>query len=273
MSSSAAERRQAFRDLHEQEGGFVLPNPWDLGSARILETVGFTALATTSHGAAAALGRQDGELTREEAVAHAAALNEVTSLPLSADLENGFGDSPKDAEATVHAAIEAGIAGCSIEDFSPSIGLYDFELAKEKVQAAVEANRGSSDGPLVLTARCENHLRGNPDLADTIGRLQAYQEAGADVLYAPALTDLGDIQSVLDAIDRPLNVLLLPGGPSANELRGMGVQRISVGSGLSTAAYAALVEAAQELLTGDSHDYYGRALAHGALMAKAFGPR
>lgn len=273
MSNSIAEtKRRRFRDLHEAADGFILPNPWDLGSTRLLEAMGFSALATTSQGAAAAVGRRDGELTREEAVTHAAALDQVTELPVSADLENGFGDSPKDVEATVLAAARAGIAGCSIEDYGAGAGLYEFGHAVDRVRAAVAAIPRDA-APLVLTARCENHLRGNPDLADTIKRLQAYQEAGADVLYAPALVARSDVEEVLRSIDRPLNVLLLPGGPSAAELRSLGVKRISVGSALAWAAYAGLAEAAKELQAGESHDYYARALGHSELFEKAWGPR
>ncbi len=269
--SSIDAKRRRFRELHETPGGFILPNPWDLGSTRLLEALGFSALATTSQGAAAAIGRRDGELSRDEAVEHARDLDAATTLPLSADLENGFGDSPDDAARTVRAAVDAGIAGCSIEDYGPN-GLYESGRAVDRVRAAVHAiPRG--DAPLVLTARCENHLRGNPDLTDTIKRLQAYQEAGADVLYAPALSDLEDIQTVLGSIDRPLNVLLLPGGPSAARLRGIGVLRISVGSALAWAAYAGLADAARELIGGESHEYYARALGNSELFQKAWGPR
>ncbi len=262
-------KRRRFRELHEQEGGFVLVNPWDLGSARVLEAQGFQALATTSQGAAAALGRRDGQITRDEAIAHARELNGATALPLSADLENGFGDTPEDAAATVAAAAAAGVAGCSIEDWGEDAGLYPFDLAVERVRAAAEAVADEPDRVL-LTARCENHLRGNPDLGDTIKRLQAFQEAGADALYAPALVAPDDIRSVLASIDRPLNVLLIPGGPSVNEILALGVQRISVGSALAWAAYAALVEASNELLAGESHDYYARALAHSEVLKKAW---
>jgi len=264
-------KRSRFRELHEQSGGFIIPNPWDIGSARLLEAVGFSALATTSQGAAAALGRRDGELTRQEAIRHARELNAATDLPLSADLENGFGDAPEEVGTTVRSALEAGIAGCSIEDYGAVSGLYEFGLATDRIRAAIDAIPDGED--FVLTARCENHLRGNPDLADTIKRLQAYQEAGARVLYAPALIAQSDIAEVLRSVDRPLNVLLLPGGPSATELRGIGVQRISVGSALAWAAYAGLADAAAELIAGDSHDYYARALGHSELFQKAWGAR
>lgn len=263
------DKRRRFRELHRREAGFILPNPWDVGSARVLASLGFEALATTSLGAAAALGRVDGELSRDEAIEHARALDRSTDLPLSADLENGFGASPEDVARTVRAAVDAGIAGCSIEDYGADGGLYPFSLAVDRVRAAVDAIPRGAD-PLVLTARCENHLRGNPDLADTIARLQAFQEAGADVLYAPALMAIDDIAQVLRSIDRPLNVLLLPGGPSAAQLMGMGVRRISVGGALATAAYASLVDAAEELRAGESHSFYGRAVARRELLRKAW---
>lgn len=272
MSDSPESRRRRFRALHEQEGGFVLPNPWDLGSARLLEAAGFQALATTSHGSAASLGRDDGELTREEAVEHARVLHGATTLPLSADLENGFGDTADDAARTARAAADAGIAGCSIEDWGAGAGLYEAGLARERIRAAVEAVPRGEDG-FVLTARCENFLRGNPDLPDTVRRLQSFQEAGADVLYAPGLVELDAIREVLRSVDRPLNVLLLPGGSSANTPRGLGVQRISVGSALAWAAYAGLASAAQELLEGDSHEYFARSLVHGELFGRAWGRR
>jgi 2-methylisocitrate lyase-like PEP mutase family enzyme len=270
MTNSDAEaKRHRFRELHEASGGFIVANPFDLGSARLLEALGFSALATTSQGAAAALGRRDGEIQREEAIDHAQSLDGATELPLSADLENGFGDSPAEVAETVRGAVEIGIAGCSIEDWGPGTGLYAASLAAARGRAAAEAARVDGE-PLLLTARCENHLRGNPDLDDTIRRLQAYQEAGADVLYAPALAAPDDIQTVLGAIDRPLNVLLLPGGPSALELFDLGVQRVSVGSALAWAAYAGFAEAATELLGGASHDYYARALANSELFQRAW---
>lgn len=265
-------KRLRFRLLHEGDEGFIIPNPFDIGSARLLEAMEFQALATTSQGAAAALGRRDGELTRDEAIAHASLLASATRLPLSADLENGFGDSPADVETTVRAAVDAGLAGCSIEDWGPGDGPYQFELAKDRVRAAADAIPNGEDS-LVLTARCENHLRGNPDLSNTIARLQAYQEAGADVLYAPALATVEDVREVLRSIDRPLNVLLLPGGPSANELLGAGVKRVSVGSALAWAAYAGFAEAATELRSRESHGYYARARGNSELFQRAWAPR
>jgi len=254
------QRRDVFRQLHEST--FVIPNPWDVGSARILASLGFRALATTSGGHAASLGRLDGAVTREEALAHAEMLAAATPLPVSADLEQGFGDAPEVVGETIRLASATGLAGCSIEDWSAGEEgrLYPKTLAADRVRAAVEASRKDSPA-LVLTARCENHLRGNPDLADTIARLQAYQEAGAEVLYAPALRDLADVRSVIASVDRPVNVLLLPGGPSIPELFEAGATRVSLGSALSLASQAALVEAARELLETGTQSFWTRALA------------
>jgi len=227
----------------------VLPNPWDRGSARLLEAVGFVALASTSSGHAASLGRADGDVTRDEVLEHLRLLSASTSLPLSADLEDGYGAAPEVVADTVRRVRETGVAGCSIEDYDRERGsLYDPGLAVERIRAAVEAIAEADPG-LVLTARAENYLRGQPDLADTISRLQAFQEAGAEVLYAPGLRDVADIRSVVESVDRPVNVLLWPGGPDVNQLGGLGVRRVSVGGALSLAAHAALVGAARELLT------------------------
>ena len=226
-----------------------MPNAWDAGSAKILASLGYSAVATTSSGHAATLGRFDGDVHREEALTHAGELVQAVSIPVSADLENGFGDQPKRVAETVRDAADVGLAGCSIEDFRPGADdpIYDTELAKERIAAAVEAS-----GDLVLTARCENYLHGRPDLADTIARLQAYQEAGADVLYAPGLTDLDEIRSLCAEVDRPVNILVLNGGPSPAELAEAGVARISVGGTFAWNAFAGLVEAARELLAGET---------------------
>lgn len=262
------EPRATFRTLHESP--FVMPNPWDVGSARILASLGFSALATTSAGFANSLGRPDGAVTRDEAIAHAGAIVGATPLPVNADLENGFGDAPKDVALTIEAALGVGLAGCSIEDWSGE-ALYSLEHAVDRVRAAVDANRAST-APLVLTARAENHIRGNPDLGDTISRLQAYQEAGADVLYAPGLMSCDDIRSLTSAVDRPVNVLIMPGGPSVSELIGAGATRISTGSAIAMAAQAAIVEAGRELIDSASHTFFTRALpsvgiVRGALRA------
>jgi 2-methylisocitrate lyase-like PEP mutase family enzyme len=239
-----------FLDLHRPGRPLLLPNPWDRGSARLLVWLGFEALATTSSGFAATLGRLDGSVTRSEALAHAAEIAAATDLPVSADLENGFADDPDGVAETLGLALEAGLAGCSVEDASgrPDDPIYPVGLAVERVRAAAEvAHRGPVR--LVLTARAENHLHGRPDLADTIARLQAYQEAGADVLYAPGLRRLEDIGRLVAAVDRPVNVLALPGAPSVAELATAGVSRVSVGGAFAFAAVGAVVEAATSCAT------------------------
>jgi 2-methylisocitrate lyase-like PEP mutase family enzyme len=261
--------RTTFRKLHD--GHFVLPNPWDQGSAKILAAMGFPALATTSAGFANSLGRIDGGVTREEAIAHARTIAQTTGLPVNGDLENGFGDDPKDAAETVSAALEAGLAGCSIEDFGGAT-IYDRELAIDRITAAVEANR-ASDAPLVLTARAENFIRGNPDLDDTIARLQAYQEAGADVLYAPGPSKIEDIRTILASIDRPLNVLLRPDGPSTHELFQAGVTRVSTGSAISLAVQSVIVEAARELQGPGTAEFVAHALPNAGFIRKAISGR
>jgi 2-methylisocitrate lyase-like PEP mutase family enzyme len=250
--------RQAerFLGLHQGPAPLLLPNPWDLGSAQLLASLGFSALATTSSGFAATMGRPDGQVSRDEALAHAAAVAAATSLPVSADLENGFADDPAGVAETVRLAIGAGLAGCSIEDFTRDDAdpIYDRALATERVAAAAEA-AATGAARLVLTARAENYLHGRPDLADTIARLQAYQEAGADVLYAPGLTQLADIRQVVTSLDRPVNVLALPGGPAVPELAGAGVRRVSVGGAFAFAALGAVVEAARELREQGTYGY------------------
>jgi 2-methylisocitrate lyase-like PEP mutase family enzyme len=258
--------RQTFRALHETP--FILPNPWDLGSAKILASMGFPALATTSAGFANALGRADGAVTRDEAISHAALIGDATSLPVNADLENGFGDEPEAVAETIEGAVAAGLAGCSIEDFGDG-SIYPRELAIERIRAAVEVNR-RSESALMLTARAENHIRGNPSLSDTIERLQAYQEAGADVLYAPGLTNIDDIRMFIAAVDLPVNVLLMPGGPTIPELFEAGVTRVSTGSAISMAAQSAVVDAARELLDSGTQKFWMNALANASVVHEAF---
>jgi 2-methylisocitrate lyase-like PEP mutase family enzyme len=248
--------RQSFRELHRTH--FVIPNPWDIGSARILASLGFPALATTSGGFANSLGRLDGHVTREEALAHAHEIATATPLPVSADLENGFGDAPEFVAETIALASQTGLAGCSIEDWSPALGLYERGLAIDRVRAAIEASRKDSS-PLVITARCENFLRGKPDLADTIARLQRYQEAGADVLYAPGVRSADDLRRIAAEVDRPINALILPGGPSVPELFAAGAARVSTGSALSAVAQDALVQAARELIDPGTHGFWANA--------------
>jgi 2-methylisocitrate lyase-like PEP mutase family enzyme len=260
--------RETFRELHETP--FIIPNPWDLGSARIFASLGFPALATTSSGFAATLGRHDGCVTRDEALAHGDAIARATPLPVSADLEQGFGDAPEVVAETIRLANATALSGCSIEDWSGGADarLYPQELAVERIRAAVEA-AGDDPFPLVLTARCENHLRGNPDLADTIARLQAFQEAGADVLYAPGLRELEEIRSLVAAVDRPVNALILPGGPSVPELFEAGASRVSVGGAIAMAANAATLDAARELLVDGTHTFWSKALGSAGEVKKA----
>jgi 2-methylisocitrate lyase-like PEP mutase family enzyme len=257
--SSQADRAERFKALHEGPELLLIPNPWDPGSAKLLASLGFKALATTSGGSAATLGRLDGSMALKEAIASAAAIVEATDLPVSADLENGFAEDAAGVAETMRLAIDAGLAGASIEDYTRSEEkLYDIGLASERVAAAAEAAHG---GPsrLVLTARAENHLYGVTDLSDTIARLQAYQEAGADVLYAPGLSRLEDIRQVVSSVDRPVNVLGRPGAPSVAELAAVGVRRVSVGGAFAYAALGAAVEAASELLDEGTYGYFERA--------------
>lgn len=241
------EKAERFRALHIRAGGFVIPNPWDAGSARLLEGLGFEALATTSSGFAQSLGRLDGSLTLEEKLAHCRALAGVTDIPISADLENGFADKPETAANAVKLAAEAGVVGASIEDYSGS-GIYDFDLAVERVQAAVKVAR-SLDFPFTLTARAENLLRGRNDLDDTIRRLQAYADAGADVLYAPGLKTLDEVRKVSQAVDKPLNVLApFIEDVTVAELTAAGAQRISIGGALSGVAIGTILKAGREML-------------------------
>lgn len=253
------DRAATFLAMHAGPEPLLLANVWDRGTARALAFLGFRALATTSAGHAATLGRHDGAVTRDEAIAHAAELAAATELPVNADLEDGFADDPEQTAQTVRLALDAGVAGCSIEDWSRTHReIHDLGLARAKVEAAAEAgHRGSNR--LVLTARAENHIREVPDLGDTISRLQAYQEAGADVLYAPGLTDAEDVRRVVESVDRPVNVLALPGLPPVSELGRMGVRRVSVGSGFSLVAYGALAEAARELLDDGTYGFWAGA--------------
>ncbi len=242
--------RGAFWRLHEEPGAFIIPNPWDTGTARMLAALGFPALATTSAGMAFALGKADGEVGWDDALAHCRMIVEATPLPVSADLERGMGDSPASAAETVRAAAGVGLAGCSLEDYSGNASqpIYDVSLAVARIQAAAEAARGLPRD-FVLTARCENFLHGRPDLDDTIRRLQAYEEAGADVLYAPGLRDLETIRVVCAAVTKPVNVIMgLPGAMfSVSELEQAGVKRISVGSALARLAYGSVAKAAAEM--------------------------
>ncbi|HET6623407.1 MAG TPA: isocitrate lyase/phosphoenolpyruvate mutase family protein, partial [Gaiellaceae bacterium] len=248
----------------------VMPNPWDVGSAKLLAACGFPALATTSAGFAWALGKHDQQVTRDELVAHVAALARATSLPLNVDSERCYPDEPGGVARTVELLAEAGAAGCSIEDYNPEAGgIDDVGAAADRVAEAAEAAHTRTE-PMVLTGRAENHLRGVDDLDDTIARLVAYRDAGADCLYAPGLRDLAQIREVVEAVGAPVNVLALPGGPPIPELAEAGVRRVSTGSLLASAAYAALVGGARELLAeGTSH--YGEAGVPRDVLGTAFG--
>ena len=270
--ASQAERAAAFQALHA-DGTFIIPNPWDAGSARLLAGLGFKALATTSAGFAVSMGRPDYAVTRDEKLAHIRILVAATDLPLSADLENGFGHSPEDCADTIRLGADAGLVGGSIEDNTGDADTpqYSIEAAKDRIAAAVEA-ANALPHPFMLTARAENYLTGNPDLSDTIKRLQAYQDAGAHVLYAPGLPTMDAIKTVLSEIDRPLNVLFGPfeGFVPVSELAALGVRRISIGSGLSNAAYGALMTGAKELLETGTFEFMKTA-ASGAEIEEIMG--
>jgi 2-methylisocitrate lyase-like PEP mutase family enzyme len=253
--STHAEKAARFLALHQQQTPLLLANAWDVGSAKLLASIGFQALASTSSGYAASLGRLDYGVTLEEALAHAAALVAASDVPVSADFEDGFAADAAGVAESVRRALEVGLAGCSVEDWNPrEQRLYDVDVAAERVAAAAEAAHA---GPvhLLLTARAENHLRGNPDVRDTIARLQAYQQAGADVLYAPALDRPEDLRELLAAVELPVNVLARPMTPPVAELSRLGVKRVSVGGGFAFVAYGAALQAASELLDDGTYGF------------------
>jgi 2-methylisocitrate lyase-like PEP mutase family enzyme len=258
--SNQAGKAEKFKALHEREGAFVIPNPWDLGSARLLANLGFEALATTSAGFANSLGRLDGEVTRDEVLEHCRALCAATDLPISGDLENCFADEPEKAAETIRLAAKAGLVGCSIEDFTgdPSNPIYELELAVERVRAAAEAAR-SLDFPFTLTARAENLLHGINDLDDAIRRLQAFEKAGADVLYAPGLKTLEEVRLVTSSVSKPVNVLAtFVKGVNVRELAQAGARRISVGGALARAAITVLIRAGEEMKNEGSFGWVSR---------------
>jgi 2-methylisocitrate lyase-like PEP mutase family enzyme len=269
MSATQADKAERFLRLHRKGDPLLMPNAWDLGSAGILAWLGFQALATTSSGHAATLGRLDGGVTREEAMAHATELSAGTELPVSADLENAFADDPDGVAETIRQARKTGLAGCSVEDYSglPDDPIYERGLARERIVAAAEI---AHSGPvrMVLTARAENLIRGRDDLADTIERLQSYQEAGADALFAPGLTSAQDIRQVVESVDLPVSVLALRGTPSTAELAALGVARVSVGGSFAFAALGGLREAAEELRDRGTYGYLERT-ALGVQAARA----
>jgi 2-methylisocitrate lyase-like PEP mutase family enzyme len=254
------EKARRFLAAHRPGDPLLLPNPWDRGSAMILASLGYQAMATTSSGCAAAIGRLDGQVTRDEALDHARVIVEATDLPVSADLEDCFADDPEGVADTVARAALTGLAGCSIEDYTRDDAnpIYERTRATERVRAAAEAAHAAG---MVLTARCENHLRGRDDLDDTIARLRDYGAAGADVLYAPGLTRRDDIARVVSETGRPVNVLAMSGSPAVSELAAAGVSRISVGGAFAFAAYGALAEAATELRDQGTYGYLSLARA------------
>jgi 2-methylisocitrate lyase-like PEP mutase family enzyme len=258
-----ADKAVRFRELHAGPEPFVIPNPWDAGSARMLAGLGFRALATSSGASAAVLGRRDGNVTCEEALAHARAIAAATDLPVSADLEKGFGDAPQAVADTIRMAADAGVVGGSIEDFTGDQAqpIYDSALAVERVAAAVQAAR-TLPFPFTVTARAENFLRGNPDLADTIARLQAYENAGADVLFAPGLPDLTAVRAVCAAVSKPVNFMVGIRGKSFSvaELAAAGVKRISLASSLYRAAMTGVFEAAREIADHGTFTYLDRSM-------------
>jgi 2-methylisocitrate lyase-like PEP mutase family enzyme len=270
MTDSTRSMADRFRDLHRPGQPLLMANPWDAGSAKLLASIGFQALATTSGGHAATMGRLDGAVGREAALLHAADIVAAVDVPVSADLEDGFAAEPDAVAATVRKAVAVGLAGCSIEDWSAADRtIFAFDHAVERVRAAAEAAHGT-EGGLVLTARAENHIRDNPDLDDTIARLQAFQEAGADVLYAPGLSSIEDIRRVIEAVDRPVNILALPGAPSVAELAEAGAARLSVGSAFALVALGAVVDAGRELLDQGTYGFWERAIEGSRHAHRAF---
>jgi len=270
MAATQSEKAARFRALHQAPGAFVIPNPWDAGSARILAGLGFEALATSSGASAGTLGRRDGKVTREEALAHARAIVAATDLPVSADLEKGFGDTPAVAAETIRLAAEAGLVGGSIEDATGDKDkpLYDIGLAVARVTAAGQAAR-ALPFPFTLTARAEGYLRGNPSLDDTIKRLQAFEKAGADVLFAPGLPDLDAVRAVCAAVSKPFNFMVGIRGRSFTvaELQAAGVKRISLATSLYREAMSGLVNAAREVKDNGTFGYLDRSLTTPELNA------
>ena len=259
-------RVEVFRRLHRGDGILLLPNAWDVGSARILQQLGFSAVATTSSGSAAARGLLDGGLDRDTALAHGVELARAVDVPVSADLENCFADDPAGVAETITLAAESGLAGVSVEDWSGD-AIYPRALAADRVRAAVEA----AAGRVVVTARAENHFRGVDDLDDTIARLVEFQRAGADVLFAPGIRTTEHIRAVVESVELPVNVLLVPGVPAVPELAELGVRRVSVGGAFAFAAYASLTDAARELQGGRNLSFLQRAGRGREVARQAFG--
>jgi 2-methylisocitrate lyase-like PEP mutase family enzyme len=266
-----AERVERFQALHVPGQPLLMPNAWDVGSAVLFESLGFEALATTSGGFAASRGRLDGAMTRTEVLGHCYELTNAVSVPVSADLENCFADEPAGVAATIVDALGAGLAGGSVEDFTRDKRnpIYELGHAAERVRAAAEAAH-SGPTPLVLTARAENYLHGRVDLADTIARLQAYQEAGADVLFAPRVVEPAELRQLLSAVDRPVNVLLVPGAPTVDQLAELGVSRISIGGAVAAASYGYAIEAVRQLRETGTANYWDLAGTARPVMLEAF---
>lgn len=269
--ASQSDKAERFLALHHSDRPLLLVNPWDVGSARVLAAVGFSALATTSSGFAATLGRLDGSVSRDEAIAHFRQIVDAVDLPVSADYENAFADDPDDVAESIRLVTNTGLAGLSIEDYTgrPDEPSYPFGLAVDRVAAAVEiAHAGPAR--LVVTARCEHFLHGNKDLDDVIARLRAFAAVGADVVYAPGANDADQIRRIVESVDTPVNVLARPNTPSVGELAELGVARISVGGGFSHAAFGALVTAGRELLEAGTYEYLAGAAVGIGVERRAF---
>jgi 2-methylisocitrate lyase-like PEP mutase family enzyme len=269
MTLTQKDKANRFRALHDRPGAFVIPNPWDVASARILAGLGFEALATSSAASACTIGRRDGELTRDEALAHASVIVNATDLPVSADLERGFGDSPDVVAETVCLAAEAGLVGCTIEDTTgnPNKPLYDFDVAVQRIAAAAQAAHAVGF-PFILTARAHNLMFTKPSVDETIKRLQAFERAGADVLFAPGLPDLDAVQAVCKALSKPVNFMVGIKGKSfsAAELLAAGVKRISLATSLYRAAMTGFLEAASEVKQSGQFDFVDRSLTTAELL-------
>ena len=266
-----ATRAVRFGALHTPGRPLLMPNAWDIGSAVLFASLGFEAIATTSGGFAATRGRLDGAMTRDEVLTHAGELARAVDIPVSADLENCFAHDPDGVAATITAAVGFGLAGGSVEDFTGdrAAPMYELAQAADRVRAAAEAAHAGPDR-FVLTARAENYLHGRPNLADTIARLQAYQEAGADVLFAPAVVEPGALRQLLGSVDLPVSVLVLPGAPTVGELAALGVSRISVGGAIAVAAYGAAINAVNELRDNGTTSYWDLAAVARPVIADAF---
>jgi len=267
---SQAEKGEIFLSMHHKEEAFIIPNPWDVGTARLLAQLGYKALATTSAGYAFSIGQRDNTIDRETMMRHVREIVDATNLPVSADLENGFGDSPATVAETIQLSSKVGLVGASIEDATNQKGnpIYEFELAVDRLKAAADVKHSFAH-PFVLTGRAENYLVGRPDLKDTIKRLQAYQEAGADVLYAPGVTSKDDIAAIVRSVDRPVNVVMGLQGVklSLAELSEVGVKRISVGSSLSRAALGAFLRAANEMLEKGTFNFADDAISYAEISS------